>query len=78
MQDEAAAETFPADIGGDVINCANREDAEGINKTGDILDDLDGGPYAKKLIAHLATLLRQYGRHRASDTLEVRHLRPPA
>ena len=65
---------FPADIGGDVVNCVSREDAEGVEKAGDILDRPDSGPYPPVLIEYLASLLRWYGRHRASRTLEARHL----
>jgi len=78
MLDKATANTFPANIGGDVVYCVSREDAEGIRKAGDILDDLDGLPYPHELIEYLISLLRWYGRHRASRTLEERFLRPPA
>ena len=67
-------EIFPADIGGDVVNCVSQEDAEGVGRAGDILDRPGSGPYPPVLIDYLASLLRWYGRHRASRTLEERHL----
>ena len=74
MADQTAAETFPADIGGYVVNCVTREDADGIQRAGDILDQQDEGPHPSALIEYLSSLLRWYGRHRASRTIEVRHL----
>ena len=77
MQDESPAESFPVNLGGDIIACRSFEDAEAIRRAAEILDRLDGETYPQPLIEYLSALLRWYGRQRASRTLEGRHAASP-
>jgi len=77
MQDESPSESFPVNLGGDIVACRSFEDAEAIRRAAEILDRLDGESYPQPLIEYLSSLLRWYGRHRASRTLEQRHATSP-
>jgi hypothetical protein len=70
-------ETFPATLGGDVVRCLSPEDAAAIKRADQILGSPGGGPYPRQLIVYLASMLRWYGRHRAAEKLEERHLGSP-
>jgi hypothetical protein len=72
--DSTDAERYPATLGGDTIYCLSWEDAEGINQAGHLLDQTQATSYPRPVIEYLAWLLRSYGRHRASRTLEERYL----
>lgn len=74
MQKQTAPESFPAILGGDVVNCVTAEDVNGITQADEILATLTGGPYPRELIEYLSQLLGWYGRHRARRTIEQRHL----
>ncbi|WP_428304371.1 hypothetical protein [Lacipirellula sp.] len=65
---------FTAELGGDTIQCRSQEDADGIRQAAEYLSRVDAGPYPRASIEYLSSLLRWYGRNRASRILESRHL----
>ena len=67
---------YPADLGGDTVNCDSMQDAEIVSRAGLILDGAEPGPFEPSVLHQLADILNKYRKVRAARILLDRYGAP--
>jgi hypothetical protein len=59
-------------LGGQIVQCASREDVEAVKAAADILARVDRTPHSQEQITQITSVLKRLGHHRAARTLVQR------